>query len=51
VESVLRSPPVARIFIVDNDSSLDFLLPIRDDCVTVIRNARNLGFTSGCNMT
>jgi hypothetical protein len=53
VESVLQSPCVAHVYVVDNastDTSLDFLAQANDERLTTIRNATNLGFAAGCNI-
>jgi GT2 family glycosyltransferase len=53
VASVLQSPAVGQVFIVDNastDRSLDLLSSVRDNRIVVIRNAANRGFAAGCNM-
>jgi hypothetical protein len=53
VASVLRSPVVGQIFVIDNastDGSLNTLSSIRDNRVIVIRNSANLGFAAGCNI-
>jgi GT2 family glycosyltransferase len=52
VASVLRSPAVARVLIIDNastDGSLD-QLPAGPDRIVIVRNATNLGFAAGCNV-
>jgi len=53
VESVLRSPSVVRVYVVDNastDGSLDLLPRGHDDRLTIIRNTANLGFAAGNNL-
>jgi GT2 family glycosyltransferase len=53
LESVLRSPSVAHIYIVDNastDESLDLLPEGHNDRLTIIRNTANLGFAAACNL-
>jgi len=53
VESVLGSPSVANVYVVDNastDGSLDLLPQGHDDRLTIIRNATNLGFAAACNL-
>jgi hypothetical protein len=53
VASVLRSPQVAQIYIIDNastDASLDSLAEVQDHRVTVFRNSANLGFAAACNI-
>jgi GT2 family glycosyltransferase len=51
VESVLGSPSIAHVYVVDNastDTSLDSLP--RDDRLSVIQNQANLGFAAACNI-
>lgn len=52
IASVLRSPFIARVFVIDNastDGSLDqFSDP--QDRVVIVRNATNQGFAAGCNV-
>jgi hypothetical protein len=53
VESVLRSPSVAHVYVVDNasiDGSLDLLPRGHDDQLTIIHNRANLGFAAACNI-
>ena len=53
VESVLRSPSVTHIYIVDNgstDESLNLLPRDQGDRLTTIRNGANLGFAAACNV-
>jgi GT2 family glycosyltransferase len=53
VESVLRSPSVAHVYVVDNgstDGSLNLLPRDRSERLTIIRNGANLGFAAGCNV-
>ena len=53
VESVLRSPSVAYVYVVDNastDGSLDLLPLGHDDRLVIIRNTANLGFAAACNL-
>lgn len=53
VESVMRSPAVARVYVVDNgstDTSLELLAQVHDNRLVTIRNASNLGFAAGCNI-
>jgi GT2 family glycosyltransferase len=53
VESVLRCPSVAHIYVVDNsstDGSLDLLPHGHDDQLTIIHNQANLGFAAACNL-
>jgi GT2 family glycosyltransferase len=53
VESVLRSPSVAHVYVVDNasiDGSLDLLPRGHDDQLTIIHNSANLGFAAACNI-
>jgi GT2 family glycosyltransferase len=53
VASVLQSPAVAQVFVIDNastDGSLDLLSSIRDNRIIVVRNEANRGFAAGCNM-
>jgi GT2 family glycosyltransferase len=53
VESVLRSPSIAHVYVVDNDStdeSLDLLPRDQKDRLTTIRNGANLGFAAACNV-
>jgi len=53
VESVLRSPSVAHVYVVDNasaDESLNLLPRDQSDRLTIIRNGANLGFAAGCNI-
>lgn len=49
----LPSESVARIIVVDNDSSdgsLEPLIALADDKLVIIRNGKNLGFSAGCNI-
>jgi GT2 family glycosyltransferase len=53
VQSVLRSPSVAHVYVVDNgstDESLSLLPRDQGDRLTIIRNGANLGFAAGCNV-
>lgn len=53
VESSLRSPSVAHVYVVDNgstDESLDLLPRNQGDRLTIIRNGANLGFAAACNV-
>jgi GT2 family glycosyltransferase len=53
VESVLRSPSVAVVYVVDNastDGSLDLLPLAHGDRLVIIRNTANLGFAAACNL-
>ena len=53
VESVLRSPSVAHVYVVDNasaDESLNLLPRDQSDRLTIIRNGANLGFAAACNI-
>jgi GT2 family glycosyltransferase len=53
VESVLRSPSVTHVYVVDNgstDESLNLLPRDEGDRLTIIRNGANLGFAAGCNV-
>ena len=53
VESVIRSPLVMQVYIVDNastDSSIDDLLSGHNDRVTIIRSSSNLGYAASCNI-
>jgi hypothetical protein len=53
VESVVRSPSVAHVYVVDNrsiDESLDLLPRDQGDRLTIIRNGANLGFAAACNV-
>ncbi len=53
VESVLRSPSVAHVYVVDNasaDESLNLLPRDENDRLTIIRNGANLGFATACNV-
>jgi GT2 family glycosyltransferase len=53
VESVLRSPSVAHIYVVDNsstDGSLDLIRQRHDERLNIIRNTANLGFATACNI-
>jgi hypothetical protein len=53
VESVLRSPSVAHVYVVDNgstDESLDLLPRDQSERLTTIRNGANLGFAAACNV-
>jgi GT2 family glycosyltransferase len=53
LESVLRSPSVAHVYVIDNastDESLDLLPRHHGDRLTIIRNGANLGFAAGCNV-
>jgi GT2 family glycosyltransferase len=53
VESVLRSPSVAHVYVADNgstDESLSLLPRDHGDRLTIIRNGANLGFAAACNV-
>jgi GT2 family glycosyltransferase len=53
VESVVRSPAVAHVYVADNastDESLDLLPRDQGKRLTVIRNDANLGFAAACNI-
>jgi len=53
VESILRSPSVAHVYVVDNasaDESLDLLPRDQGERLTIIRNSANLGFAAACNL-
>lgn len=53
VGSVLRSPAVKHVFVIDNastDASLNLLAAAPGDRVTIVRNATNLGFATACNI-
>jgi len=53
VQSVLRSPAVAQVYVVDNgsiDESLSLLPRDQGDRLTIIRNGANRGFAAGCNV-
>jgi GT2 family glycosyltransferase len=53
VESVMASPSVAHVYVVDNastDGSLNLLPPGKDDRLIIIRNTTNLGFAAACNL-
>ena len=53
VESVLRSPSVAHVYVADNastDDSLSLLRQDQRDRLTIIRNGANLGFAAACNI-
>jgi GT2 family glycosyltransferase len=53
VESVMRSPAVARVYVIDNrstDKSLELLAQVHDNRLVTIRNASNLGFAAACNI-
>jgi GT2 family glycosyltransferase len=53
IESVLQSPAVAHVYIIDNastDLSLDFLQQSQNDRLTVIRNPKNVGYATACNI-
>lgn len=53
VESVMRSPAVAHVYVVDNsstDKSLELLAQVNDNRLVIIRNASNLGFAAACNI-
>ncbi len=53
VATALQSAAVRHVFVIDNastDQSLHTLCSIRDDRLSVIRNATNAGFAAGCNI-
>jgi len=53
VESTLRCPLVAHVYVVDNlstDGSLDLLPHGQNDRLSIIRNGANLGFATACNI-
>lgn len=53
VESVILSPAVAHVYVVDNsstDKSLELLAQVDDNRLVIIRNASNLGFAAACNI-
>lgn len=53
VETLLRSQSVEHVYVIDNastDCSLTLLPQRRDDRLTIIRNAVNLGFAAACNL-
>ncbi len=53
VATALQSLAVSHVFVIDNastDGSLDSLSSVRDNRLSVICNAANLGFAAGCNI-